>query len=182
MLNGTKLICHGNKPEQGFLPYYWDSYSEHLILQALAIGSPSHPIGKECWKAWQRNYDIVNDKKIVYSFTGSLFTYQYSHAFIDFRNLYDSGVNYYDNSKYATLANKEFCEQQADEYQTYKNGFWGLTASLGPDGYKAYGALPGNGLHDGTVAPYGAIASLPFTPNESYAFITTLYSAYKNQH
>ena len=43
---------------------------------------------------------VPNDiKDIIYTYCGSLFTYQYSHAWIDFRNLIDiNGVNWFKNS------------------------------------------------------------------------------------
>ncbi|MBI1978422.1 MAG: hypothetical protein HYS55_06680 [Candidatus Omnitrophica bacterium] len=178
MLNGSLLFSHGWKPKQGFLPYYWDIYAEHLILQALALGSETHPVPIETWTAWTRDTDSFNHHEIVYAYTGSLFTYQYSHAFIDFRNISDQGINYFQNSKEASLANKEFCELNQNEYQTYQNGIWGLSASLGPDGYKPYGAQPGLAFHDGTIASYGAISSMPFTPTESMVVVRMMYEKY----
>ena len=105
MMNGTNLICHGWTPEAGFLPHYWDSYNELLILQALAIGASVNPVPAEAWQAWDRLEDEYNGERIVYSYTGSLFTYQYAQAFIDFRKLSDRGINYVENSKRASLAN-----------------------------------------------------------------------------
>lgn len=165
--NGTRLVCHGWKPESGFLPYYWDSYNELIILLALAVGSPTHPLPPEAWEAWGRLEDEYNGKRIVYSHSGSLFTYQYAQAFIDFRNLSDRGVNYFENSKKATWANWEYSLSFKEKFTSYSELSWGLSASLGPGGYKAYGAKPGLGYHDGTVAPYASVASLVFTPEIS---------------
>lgn len=178
MLNGSYLLSHGWKPERGFLPYYWDTYSEHLILLALAMGSPTFPIPRRSWDEWLRHEDEYNGKKIIYSFTGSLFTYQFPHAFIDFRNLSDRGINYFENSRLATLANREFCWDQRAEFPSYSETVWGLSASLGPRGYKAYGAKPGLALHDGTVAPYSIAASVVFTPAESIESLRTIYDRY----
>lgn len=175
MRNNTLLFSHGWKPESGFLPFYWDMYSEHLILQALALGSRTHPVPRAVWSEWERVHDAYNGKEIVYAYTGSLFTYQFSHAFIDFRHLNDGGINYFDNSQKATIANREFCAAHADEYESYRNRVWGLSACLGPNGYKAYGAKPGNAYHDGTVALHAAIGSIVFTPEESISAIRTLY-------
>lgn len=58
-----------------------------------------------------------------------------------------------------------------NEFVSYQNGFWGLSASLGPDGYKAYGAEPGLALHDGTIAIYSVLASIVFSPEESISGI-----------
>lgn len=178
MMNGTFLICHGWKPGRGFLPYYWDMYSEHLILLALAMGSPTFPVSKQAWNEWVRFEDEYNGRKIVYSHTGSLFTYQYSQAFIDFRDLNDLGINYFENSKQATLANKEFCLANKDLFPSYSEQVWGLSASLGPHGYKAYGAKPGLAIHDGTVAPYTIAASTVFAPAESLESLRFIYDNY----
>ena len=178
MMNGSDLICMGWKPENGFLPYYWDSYNELIILQALAIGSPSFPIPSTAWNQWDRFEDEYNSRKVIYSHSGSLFTYQYSQAFIDFRNLDDKGVNYFENSKQATLANKEFCYDNRLSHKTYDESFWGLTASLGPGGYRAYGAKPGQALHDGTVAPHACAASIVFTPKEVVKTLRELVQKY----
>jgi hypothetical protein len=180
MMNNTMLMCMGWKPETGFLPYYWDTYNEHLILQALAIGSSTHPISANAWDEWLRNEDIFNDKRIIYSYSGSLFTYQFPQAFIDFRQLDDSGIDYAENSRLASLANREYTLAEQEKYKSYTNGSWGLSASVGPGGYKAYGGKPGEGLHDGTIAPYAAVSSIVFTPEESLEAIRYFYSLGQN--
>lgn len=175
MLNNSDLICMGWKPESGFLPYYWDSYNELLILQALALGSPTHATPAETWNAWSRFEDEYQGHKVVYSHSGSLFTYQYPHAFIDFRNLNDAGINYFENSVQASLANREYSLSFDKEFKSYNVYSWGLSAADGAGGYKAYGGKPGQGIHDGTVAPHAAIGSLPFTPKESLTAIKFFY-------
>ncbi len=179
MLNNSLLMCMGWKPETGFLPYYWDSYNELIILQALAIGSPTHPIPREAWNEWDRLEDTYRDKKVIYAHSGSLFTYQFSHAFIDFKNLDDRGVNYFENSRNATLANREFSLEFRNQYTGYSENSWGLSASVGPGGYKAYGAKPGAAVHDGTIAPYAALSSIVFTPEESVSAIRFFYENYR---
>lgn len=175
MRNGTDQLSHGWKPESGFLPYYWDSYNEHLILQALAFGSKTHPPPANVWNGWNRLEDEYEGYRVVYAHTGSLFTYQFPHAYIDFRTLSDRGINYFQNSIHAAGANKAFCLHQSARFKGYSQTSWGLTASLGPFGYRAYGARPGLAIHDGTIAPYGAIASLPFTPRESMEALNYYY-------
>ncbi len=181
MLNGSALVCMGWKPESGFLPYYWDSYNELIILQALAIGASVNPIPPQSWQEWVRWEDEYAGKKIIYSHSGSLFTYQYSQAFIDFRGLNDGGINYFDNSKNATLANLEYSLAFRNQYRGYSENSWGLSASLGPGGYKAYGAKPGEGLQDGTVAPYAAIGSIVFSPEEAIRAIRYFHDNYKDR-
>ncbi|MDD5085157.1 MAG: glucoamylase family protein [Candidatus Omnitrophica bacterium] len=181
MLNGSDFVCMGWTPEGGFLPYYWDVYSEHIIIQALAIGSTSYPIPARLWERWMRHEENYNGYMIVFAPSGSLFTYQMAQAFIDFQNLHDDGINYSVNSRDATLANRLFCINNMDKYAGYSEKTWGLTACVGPNGYKAYGAKPGNALHDGTIAPYGSASSLPFTPKESLEVLRYLYGSYKEK-
>ncbi len=178
MMNGSDFVCMGWKPESGFLPYYWDSYNELMILQALAIGSPTHPIPPKAWERWLRPTDEYNGHRVIYSGSGSLFTYQFAQAFIDFRDLNDNGVNYFENSKEASLANREYSLYHRAQFQSYTENSWGLSASVGPGGYKAYGALPGGGEHDGTIAPYAAVSSIVFTPEESIAAIRHFYETH----
>jgi hypothetical protein len=187
MLNGKKILCMGWKPESGFLWYYWDSYSEAIILYALAIGSPTHPIPAECWLEWKRPVDSYGDHRLIYCTTGSIFTYQYSHAWIDFRGLSEDipgpgpgiGINYFDNSVSAVKANRQFCIDNSDTYKTYGENSWGLSACLGPEGYKGYGAKPGAALNDGTLPPSGMAGSLPFDPIASMNGLKKLYADHK---
>ena len=180
MMNGKKILCMGWKPEQGFLWYYWDSYSEAMILYALAIGSPTHPIPREAWFEWKRPVDSYKDFELIYCYTGSAFTYQYPHAWIDFRNLYENNTNYFTNSVRALAANRQFCIDKAILYKTYGEDCWGLTACLGPEGYKGYGAKPGEALHDGTIAPSGMGGSMVFDKEAALRGLKYLYDKYGN--
>jgi len=180
MLDGKGCMRMGYKPNNGFLQCSWDFYSEHILLLALAIGSPSHPIPKESWDAWQRESSKYASYEFVHSFSGGIFTYQYPHAFIDFRAIAErgDGIDYWENSKNAILANRQFCIDNSKLFKTYGEDSWGLTASTGPNGYKDYGAIPGRGLHDGTVAPSAACGSVPFAPQEAVRALRFMYDVY----
>ncbi|MCK5306232.1 MAG: hypothetical protein KAJ66_03790 [Candidatus Omnitrophica bacterium] len=177
----NNLISMGWKPETGIFPSYWDSYSEAMILYALAIGSPTYPIKAKSWSTWKRSVAKYGDYELIYCSTGSLFTYQYSHAWIDFRKLDDQGINWFKNSIEATKANRKFCIDQQNHYRTYGPNIWGLTASLGPSGYRGYGAKPGHSIHDGTICPYGAGGSIAFTPKLSISALRHMYNRYGNK-
>ena len=64
MLAGGDTLCHGWRPEHGFLPYRWEGYDEALILYLLALGSPTHPIAPASYDAWCRSYEW----KTIYGF------------------------------------------------------------------------------------------------------------------
>jgi hypothetical protein len=171
------LLGHGWTPEDGFLPYRWDSYSELMILYLLAMGSPTHPIPAESWTAWSRP---EGDYAGFTTFAqGPLFTHQYSQAFVDFRDQRDTlGFDYFASSVNATLANRQFAIDQKNDFKTYEEHIWGLTASDGPHGYRAYGAPPGAINHDGTVSPAAPAGSIVFTPDLSITALRTMYNHY----
>lgn len=161
------LMSMGWTPEKGFIPARWDTYSEHMLLDLLAIGSPAHPIPAGLWDRWRR------DRVVYSSFTyiagdKPLFIHQFSHAFVDFRGKRDGhGLDYFENSRTATLAQRQFFIDLAPEFPGYSKDVWGLTASDGPGGYIAWGGPPRDAAIDGTVVPCAAGGSLMFTPEES---------------
>lgn len=172
MRNGSPFISMGYSPEKGYLPYYWDTYSECMILYILAIGSDTHPIPAEIWNRWYRNKKGKGETEHISSGPESLFTYQYSHGFIDFRYIEDEFTNYFENSKKAILYNIEFSKKES--HKTFREGFWGISAGDGPSGYRNHGArLFGT---DGTVVPYAIVASTPFLPEISLKGLTKLWT------
>ncbi len=177
MLNSGNALSMGWKPRSGFLKERWSHYDENMILYFLAISSPTMNVDPSVWKGIKRKVRTYKDYTLIAS--PPLFTHQYSHCWIDFRNKNDGFADYFENSRLATLANREFCIEQSNSYKTYSSKIWGLTASDGPSGYQAYGARPGKALHDGTVAPTAAISSIVFTPDLSIEFAQELYQNYK---
>ena len=132
-LPNSKTLCMGWKPETGFVKSRWDTFSEHLALEILALGSPTHPVPAATWLGWKRNVGEYHGHKTFRC--GPLFTHQYSHAFIDFRDRKDAlGFDYFESARQATLANREFCIAQSGRFKTYGSDVWGLSACDNPDG------------------------------------------------
>ncbi|MSR77522.1 MAG: hypothetical protein EXS63_04780 [Candidatus Omnitrophica bacterium] len=173
MLHGGKTLALSWSPEQGFNKRRWDHYDESMLMDLLAIGSPTHPISAESWKAITRPAGSYQGHRFIAS--PPLFTHQYSHLWLDFRNQNDGFADYFQNSAQATLANRQFAMDQANRFSSYGPNSWGLTASNGPLGYRAYGAPPGWAHHDGTVAPTACVSSIMFIPEESMACARYLY-------
>lgn len=171
MQAGGVTLSMGWTPEGGFLPARWDSFNEDLILYVLAIGSPTHPIPAATWDLLSRptrgDHIFVSGEP--------LFVYQYPLAWLDLRQVADRYTNYWDNAVRATRYNAEFSRSFAGEYRTYRGGVWGLSASDGPRGYRAYGAA---GQPDGTIAPYASVAAYPFTPDLSITSIRSMLTRY----
>jgi hypothetical protein len=172
-----RLIGHGWKPETGFIPYRWDSFSEHAVQCLLAIGSATHPIPAECWAAWRRQEGEYAGLRTFADVP--LFCHQFSHCFVYFRGLRDrAGYDYWQAAVNATATNRAFCQDQAGGFRTYREGFWGLSACDGPDGYRAYHAPPGSAEHDGTVAPLAVLAAAPYDPEGVGEMLGRLYARY----
>lgn len=169
------LLSHGWKPESGFLPYRWDSSSEHGILYLLAIGSPSHPIPPAAWYAWKR--PRTSYAGYAYVTGGPLFIHQYSQAWIDLRGRREQHpphVDWFANSVAATRAHRQFCVDLSSEFPAYSKEIWGITASDSAHGYIAWGGPPRDPAIDGTVVPCAAGGSLMFTPDIALPALRTM--------
>lgn len=150
---------------------YWDAYAEQLMLYVLA----ADVLGDRPYYAFRRDFGSYGGERFCYTYTGSLFTHQYSHAFIDFRGRRDGcGIDWFLNAAAATRAARAFCIDDAARHPAYRPDRWGLTACDTPWGYRGNqgsppcGVLP-NGeyaaLSLGVVAPCAALGSLPFCPD-----------------
>ena len=181
-LDGGTTVCHGWKPESGFLPYRWDTgYSEALILYALALGSPTFPIDPQGYQEWVATFEWKKVYDIEYLYAGPLFIHQMSHIWLDFRGIQDDfnrkkGIDYFENSRRATYVHRQYGIENPLGFASYHEYGWGLTASDGPGpavfevngvqrvffDYVARGAP--FGPDDGTISPWAVVGSLPFAP------------------
>jgi hypothetical protein len=169
------MFYMGYKPDAGGFSGAWDHISEQLIMYVMAAGSSTHPtddllyqtVKNRAMNLYRGKYKSKNyeTETFIYVGNGSLFQHQFSHAFIDFRNIVDyQGTNWFKNAIEATKANYYFCKDEAYKYIGYEKG-WGLSAGDHPFGYKAFGSPPAkNYSHNGTIMPYAALASINYTP------------------
>lgn len=179
--NGGATLTHGWKPETGFLPYRWEGYDEALILYVLGLGSPTYPLPEQSYASWASSYRWEHVCGHEYLHAGPLFIHQLSHIWIDFRGIQDAfmrgkGIDYFENSRRATYAQRQYAIDNPRGFKGYSKDCWGLTASEGPgpenlnvDGIeRAFFDYVGRGVpygpDDGTLAPWGVAASLPFAP------------------
>lgn len=177
MLGDNDLMHMGWTPENGRLPYQWDSYSELIILVLLAIGAPNHAIPPRCWQAWRREPVLSFEGQGFLSYP-PLFVHQYPMAFFDFRSVRSpSGRSYWDNAIVAHRAQIAFMSQLAARYPQqfghYGRDLWGLTSSDSADGYRDWGGPyqidrfePDRGI-DGTIVPSAAAGGLAIVPGEA---------------
>jgi hypothetical protein len=171
------------RPEKGF-EGHWDFYAEQLMMYVLAAGSDTHPVDDTTYYGFARHSaSYGNGKPFIHSWFGSMFTYQFSHAWIDFRGYTDKeGVNWFDNSVEASLAQVNFATDMQHQYKTLGPNSWGLSACDGPNGYNGlYGAPPSgfdNKSHfiDDTIPPSGAIGSIIFLPQQAQKAMLNYFS------
>jgi hypothetical protein len=181
-LNGRTVICHGWKPESGFLDNYWDQeYSEAIILYVLALGSPTFAVDPIGYRNWTSTFKWNNIDGIEYIHAGPLFIHQMSHLWLDFKGIQDDinrkyKIDYFENSRRATFVQQQYAIKNPLNFKYYGENNWGFTASDGPGpatvkingaekifyDYIARG-VP-FGPDDGTISPWAVVASLPFAP------------------
>ncbi len=187
------LISMGWTPENGLHDWDYTGYNEAMILYVLAIGSPTHPVSPRAWNAYAESYKWQDDHVVF----APLFGHQYSHVWIDFRGIRDhymreKGIDYFENSRRATIWQRNYAIRNPMGWRGYNENVWGLTACDGPfdgkltiDGrerefhtYAARGAAPNEVRDDGTIAPTAAVSSMPFTPDISIAATRAMIETY----
>jgi len=168
MLAGDRLLLsQGWKPESGFLSGRWDHYCELMILYLLGIGSPTHPLPPESWRAWRRPIMTFEGQSYI-SGPDPLFVHQFSHAWVDFRGWREEEsphTDWWQNSVTAIRMHKVFCLRLSREFPGYTENVWGITASDSRKGYVAWGGPPRHEAIDGSVVPCAAAGSLMLAPD-----------------
>lgn len=206
-LNEQHRMSMGWRPERGFLSAEWRGYNEAMVLVLLAMGSPTHPLPADAWEKWCEPYFLDEYKGQSMVNFGPLFGHQYSHCWVDFRGIRDrymreQGMDYFENSRRATLANRQYCIDNPGGWTGYGPETWGLTACDGPQdarkngarhdwfngrevmfrGYHARGAAADYvGNDDGTIAPTAAGGSAPFAPEVCLPALENMWNAYGAQ-
>lgn len=193
-LNTQNRLSMGWFPERdGFLCADWRGYNEAMLLNIMALGSPTHPVPAKIWEKWCESYYRAAFEGLDHVNFGPLFGHQYSHCWIDFRGIQDAymremGIDYFENSRRATLAQQQYGIKNPGNFKGYSASIWGLTAGDGPDaemehegkrifcpGYGARGVAIDYLDDDGTIAPTAAISSLPFAPEICLPTLKAMY-------
>ena len=181
MCDESGAVSLGWKPKRGFLPYAWRGYNEGLLVSILGLGSSSHPLPEGNWREWCSTYKWKKIYGHEFVYAGPLFVHQFPQMWLDLREVQDAFMrdkesDYFENSRRATYVQREYARRNPRNFVGYGADNWGISASDGPGpasrdyngklrqfyGYAARG-VPW-GADDGTLAPWAAIASLPFAP------------------
>jgi hypothetical protein len=202
--NGTPVVNMGWRPDsapnqdaRGFNISSWRGYDEGMLLYVLALGSPTHPIDPDAWTEWTRTYEWDRFYGQEYVQFAPLFGHQYSHIWIDFRNVQDDymrgrGIDYFENSRRATLAHRAYAIADPSGWRGYDANAWGLSASDGPldstltvDGrsrtfhtYWARGVATHEIRDDGTLVPTAAGGSIALAPEVVVPALVSMRRAY----
>ena len=198
------LVTMGWTPEAGFIHADWRGYNEGMLLYVLALASPTYAIDPVAWKAWTEGYDSTWGTFQGQEHLGfaPMLGHQYSHVWIDFRGIRDDymrahDLDYFENSRRATFAQREYAIHNPLQWKDYSSTIWGLTACNGPRastpkgepdryasdpktfyGYIARGAGLRGTIDDGTIPPTAAASSIAFAPEIVIPAIEALSTKY----
>jgi hypothetical protein len=174
-------------------------FNETMITYLMAIASPTHPVSADMYytgwagqskraleyrQGWSGStdgnhyangntyYGIKLDVGVGTG--GPLFFTHFAFFGMDPHFLHDRFTSsYFENNRNLVLINRAYCISNPKHFKGYGPDAWGLTASDGPDGY---GTFAPDAMNDhGTITPTGALASFPYTPQESMVVFKHLY-------
>jgi hypothetical protein len=155
-------------------------WNECLVTYLMAASSPTHPIPKEVYdQGWAGNGNIVNPRtfynhliNLSPNYGGPLFWIHYSHLGINPHNLKDQYADYWLEHVNTAKIHHAYAIDNPFNFENYSDKNWGLTASDSPGGYTAHQP---NTNDNGTISPTAALASMPYTPEESMQALKYFY-------
>jgi hypothetical protein len=168
-------------------PSFWQWASdEERLVYFLAVGAPTkdHALEPASYYRLKRVVEQHDDMPpYVVSWNGSLFTYFFSHCWIDYRRLAaddparfdgdEPAVDWFENSRRAVLTHRARCIEVSDDFPTFAENRWGLAPCAFRDHYLVAEVQPNlsdkDVWYDGVVAPYAAGSAIMFAPAESLA-------------
>jgi hypothetical protein len=182
----------GGRRPAGFIEATWDVASdEERLLYFLAAGSPKEEFAVKPETYYRLKRELSNfpgAEPFVMSVNGSLFTYFFSHCWIDYGRfaadepsqfgVSSAAVDWFENSRRAVLLHRRRCVEASGRFKTLAGDRWGFAPSTGFDaqGNSAYviqnlrpNLMDRDDWEQATVAPYAAGSAIMFTPRESVA-------------
>lgn len=159
--------------EPGFISR-WDMAAEQRMMYLQAANSLEPELARKLYDGFRRDRATFDGYEVIVNPGGTLFAYQFSECWLETGAHLDAdGVDWFENTRRATLANRAFCVDCSRGFRTYHETSWGISAGDSPWGYDVSGALPAlvPPKPNGTVSIYGAVSALPFTPEHSLAMI-----------
>lgn len=195
------LYWHWSPDKEWIVNHKLIGWNETMITYILGISSPTHSIpasmyysgwasqAKEAqhyrsnWGGTTEGDHYINGNtyfgiplKIGVSDGGPLFFIHYSYMGLDPHKVKDAYTNYFSNNRNIALINYRYCTENPKKHTGYGPGCWGLTASLGAWDYSP--DEPVAARDAGKMTPTGALASFPYTPQESMQALKNYYRNY----
>jgi len=156
----------------------WDMAAEQKMMYLQAASRIEPDLARRLYQGFRRDKGRFNGQDIIINPGGNLFAYHFSEAWLDVAKYLDpDGVDWFNNTRLAALANRSFCIEHSRDFKTYHANSWGLSAGDSPFGYEVAGSTPSlhKPHHTGTVSIYSAMSCLPYIPDETLAMIEYLY-------
>ncbi len=196
--HGEALFWHWSPEYSWYINHRLTGWNEVMITYLLAIASPTHGIPASLYytgwagqsdaavryrQAWGQSAagDHYANGRSFFGIKlavgvgkgGPLFFTHYSFMGFDPRGIRDRFTDYFRNNRAMARINLAWCTENPGHFKGYGPNDWGITAVDGPEGYSAY--EPTKGIDDGTLAPTGALASFPYTPEASRRALRHFY-------
>ncbi|MGC9355170.1 MAG: glucoamylase family protein, partial [Mariniphaga sp.] len=155
-------------------------WNECLVTYVMAASSPTHSISKVVYdQGWAGNGAMVNPRtfydheiRLSPDWGGPLFWIHYSHLGINPRGLSDKYADYWQEHVNTAKIHHAYAIDNPLGFVNYSEKNWGFTASDDPDGYTAHQPVHND---NGTISPTAALASMPYTPEESKKALKYFY-------
>ncbi|MGA1529125.1 MAG: glucoamylase family protein [Kiritimatiellia bacterium] len=182
---GRKVLDWHRYSTQGEQRLKVAGFNECKIVYLLAIGSPTHGISTDFfWEGWRHeHYSHPHEAfgvpiELSRGVGFPLFFTHYSYLGFDPKALDLNGRSYFNHFRDVCRIQVRYAASRAEDFVGY-GPLWGLTASIGPDGYAIN--KPGVETDKGTIAPTAALSSMPYLPEESIACLKVMYEEYGAQ-
>jgi len=99
-----------------------------MILYLLGLGAATNPLPSVHWETWTSGYTWRTNDSLAFVPFPPLFGHQYSHCWVDFRHNADAYMRakastYFENSRRATLAQREYCVRNPGRFAGYGTNF-----------------------------------------------------------
>lgn len=178
--NSNVLYWHWSPNYNWEMNFPLRGFNETQIVYLLAAASPTHGVPGSLyqtgWTASNYANNSIHFGHKVYCGPfggGPMFFAHYSYLGFDPRPVKDAFCNYFIRNRNHALIQHAYSVANPKNYLGYSGEAWGLTACDGPNGYSAHDIFPSN--DKGTIAPTAALASMPYTPDQSIAAMRHFY-------
>jgi hypothetical protein len=119
--------------EPGFISQ-WDMAAEQKMMYLQAAPYLEPDLARRLYHGFRRDKGLFEGQTIIINPGGTLFAYQFSEAWLDTARYLDpDGIDWFENTRLATLANRQFCLDHAAAFKTYGPDSWGVSACTTPN-------------------------------------------------